>query len=67
MRSAVACLRVINDGITATSVLLGRQDDHHSNVIIEVIAVRDLITVIIINHHAQEFILCYISKTIVIL
>jgi len=48
MRSAVACLRAISDRITATSALLGRQDDRNSNVIIEIIAVRDLITVIII-------------------
>ena len=50
MRSTVACLLTISDGIAATSVLLGRQGDQRTNpnVIIEVIAVRELITVIII-------------------
>lgn len=50
MRSAVACLLTISNGIAATSVLLGRQGDQRTNpnVIIEVIAVRDPITVTII-------------------
>jgi len=51
MRSAVACLLTISDGIAATSVLLERQGDQRTNpnVIIEVITVRELITVIIIT------------------
>jgi len=50
MRSAVACLLTISDEIAATSVLLERQGDQRTNpnVIIEVITVRELITVIII-------------------
>ena len=74
----VACHPTINDGIATTSVLLGRQVQQRTNpnVIIAAIAVRDLITVIIIviavesysflgfeldGYHVESILIAYLS------